>query len=140
MPLSPGFTDYVLELLAGFGRLEAKRMFGGAGLYHDGLMFAILDDDVVYFRVDDALEADLKAQGSVPWSYSQKSDGTARVMGYWRMPETAADDPDEAVSIAKRAYAAALARKAVRAKAQAKRKPAVKSAAKRPVARPKGKK
>jgi DNA transformation protein len=66
MPLSPGFTDYVLELLAGFGRLEAKRMFGGAGLYHDGVMFAILDDDVVYFRVDDALEADLKAQGSVP--------------------------------------------------------------------------
>ena len=140
MPLSPRFTDYVLELLAGFGRLEAKRMFGGAGLYHDGVMFAILDDDVVYFRVDDALEAGLKAQGSVPWNYSQKSDGAVREMGYWRMPETAADDPDEAVSIAKRAYAAALARKAVRAKAPAKRKPAVKSAAKRPVARPKGKK
>jgi DNA transformation protein len=139
MPLSPRFTDYVLELLAGFGRLEAKRMFGGAGLYHDGVMFAILDDDVVYFRVDDALEADLKAQGSVPWSYSQKSDGSVREMGYWRMPETAADDPDEAVSIAKRAFAAALARKAVRAKAPAKRKPAVKSPAKRPVARPKGK-
>lgn len=139
MPLSPRFTDYVLELLAGFGRLEAKRMFGGAGLYHDGVMFAILDDDVVYFWVDDALEADLKAQGSVPWSYSQKSDGAVREMGYWRMPETAADDPDEAVSIAKRAFAAALARKAVRAKAPAKRKPAVKSPAKRPVARPKGK-
>ncbi len=139
MPLSPGFTDYVLELLAGFGRLEAKRMFGGAGLYHDGVMFAILDDDVVYFRVDAALEADLKALGSVPWSYSLKSDGSIRSMGYWRMLETAADDPDEAVSIAKRAFAAALARKAVRAKAPAKRKPAVKSPAKRPVARPKGK-
>ncbi len=126
MPLSPGFSDYVLELLAGFGRLEAKRMFGGAGLYRDGVMFAILDDDVVFFRVDDALEADLKAQGSVPWTYSMKSDGSIRSMGYWRMPETAADDPDEAVPIAKRAHAAALARKVVRAK--------------KPVAKPKAKK
>ena len=63
---SPRLIEYKARQMAGFGRLEAKRMFGGAGLYHDGLMFAILDDDVVYFRVDDALEADLKAQGSVP--------------------------------------------------------------------------
>ena len=127
MPLSPGFSDYVLELLAGFGRLEAKRMFGGAGLYRDGVMFGILDDDVVFFRVDDKLEADLKAQGSVPWSYSMKRDGAVREMGYWRMPETAADDPDEAVAIAKRAYAAAIARKAVRATAPAPKRSAAKA-------------
>lgn len=135
MPLSPGFSDYVLELLAGFGRLEAKRMFGGAGLYRDGVMFGILDDDAVFFRVDDALEADLKAQGSVAWSYSMKRDGTVREMGYWRMPETAADDPDEAVAIAKRAYAAALSRQAKRAKSPAKKKApakAAKKAAKKP--------
>ena len=134
MPLSPGFTDYALELLAGFGQLEARRMFGGAGIYRNGVMFAILDDDVVFFRVDDALEADLKAQGSAPWSYSMKSDGAVREMGYWRMPETAADDPDEAVAIAKRSYAAALARKAVSAKHPAKRKPAKKAAGKKPAA------
>ncbi len=135
MPLSPGFTDYALELLSGFGGIEAKRMFGGAGLYRDGVMFAILDDDVVFFRVDDRLEADLKAQGSVPWSYSMKSDGSTREMGYWRMPETAADDPDEAVTIAKRAYAAAQARKAVRAKAPAKKKTAAKAAPRKSAAK-----
>lgn len=145
MPLSPGFSDYVLELLSGFGRLEAKRMFGGAGLYRNGIMFAILDDDVVFFRVDDKLEADLKAQGSVPWSYSMKRDGAVREMGYWRMPETAADDPDEAVAIAKRAYAAAVARKAVRAKAPAKKKAAAKAVvakvgAKKAGAKPRAKK
>ncbi|MEQ1780655.1 MAG: TfoX/Sxy family protein [Hyphomonadaceae bacterium] len=145
MSLSPGFSDYVLELLAGFGRLEAKRMFGGAGLYRDGVMFAILDDDVVYFRVDDALETDLKAQGSVPWSYPMKRDGAVREMGYWRMPETAADDPDEAVAIAKRAFAAAIARKAVRAKAPASKKPATKAGEpkivrKKAAARPRAKK
>lgn len=140
MPLSPDFSDYVLELLAGFGRIEAKRMFGGAGLYKDGLMFGILDDDVVFFRVDDALEADLKSQGSLPWVYSMKSDGSVRSMGYWRMPETAADDPDEAVSIARRAYAAAIARKAARdkpsaSKRAAKKKPATKPSKPKPKAK-----
>ena len=110
MPLSPGFSDYVLELLTGLGRVQARRMFGGAGLFRDGVMFGLLLNDVVYFRVDDALAADLKKQGSAPWVYTR--NGKLREMGYWRMPETAADDPDEAVAIARRAFAAAVARKA----------------------------
>jgi DNA transformation protein len=114
VPLSSGFTDYVLELLAGFRGVQARRMFGGAGLFRDGVMFGVLINDVVYFRVDDALQADLKAQGSEPWVYTRA--GEAREMGYWRMPETAADDPDEAVAIAHRSYAAAVKRKAAAAK------------------------
>lgn len=114
MSLSPGFTDYALELLAGVGCVQARRMFGGAGLFRDGVMFALLDDDVIYLRVDDALQAELQAQGSVPWVYSMKRDGAVRDMGYWRLPETAADDPDEAAAISRRAYAAALKRKSVR--------------------------
>jgi DNA transformation protein len=135
VPLSSGFTDYVLELLQGVGRVEARRMFGGAGIYRDGVMFALLDDDAVYFRVDDELEADLKAQGSVPWVYSMKRDGAVRDMGYWRMPETAADDPDEAVAIARRAYLAATKRKASQAKKQS-----TKAAKKRAPAKAKAKK
>lgn len=130
MPLSPGFADFALELLTGFGRLEAKRMFGGAGLYRDGVMFGILDDDAIFLRVDDALQAELKAQGSVAWSYSMKPDGTVRERGYWRLPESAVDDPDEAVAIAKRAYAAALSRQAKRAKSPAKKKASAKASKK----------
>jgi DNA transformation protein len=110
MPLSSGFSDYVLELISGLGRVQVRRMFGGAGLFRDGVMFGLLLNDVVYFRVDDALAADLKKQGSAPWVYTR--NGKPREMGYWRMPETAADDPDEAVAIARRAFAAAVARKA----------------------------
>jgi len=119
MPLSPGFSEYVVELLAGLGRVQARRMFGGAGLFRDGVMFGVLIDDVAYFRVDDALQADLKGQGSVPWVYTR--NGEAREMGYWRMPETAADDPDEAVEVARRSFAAAVKRKA---EAKPKPKPA----------------
>lgn len=133
MPLSPQFTDYALELLAGIGRIEAKRMFVGAGLYRDGMMFGILDDDVIYLRVDDALQAELEAKGSAPWSYSVKSDGAVREMGYWRLPETAADDPDEAAALARRAYAAAAKRQALRAaKPRSGSKPAKARAAARP--------
>ena len=110
MPLSPGFSDYVVELLSGLGRVEARRMFGGAGLFRDGVMFGVLINDVVYLRVDEPLQADLKARGSEPWVYTR--NGEAREMGYWRMPETAADDPDEAVEVARRSHAAAVKRKA----------------------------
>ncbi len=110
MPLSPGYADYVLELLEGFGPLEIKRMFGGAGLYRDGVMFAILDNDALYFRVDEALQADLAAQGSTPWTYSKKPDGRGPNMAYWRLPDTAADDPDEAVAIARKSHAVSQAR------------------------------
>ena len=133
MPLSPGFTDYALELLAGLGQVEAKRMFGGAGLYRNGVMFALLHDDVIYVRVDDGLETDLRQQGSIPWVYSMKRDGAVRDMGYWRIPETAADDPDEAVAIARRAYAAAVKRKELRAS-----KPARKAAASKAVSKKAG--
>lgn len=114
MPLSPGFTDHALELLAGLGGVEARRMFGGAGIYRDGVMFALLDDDVIYVRVDDALQVELEAQGSVAWTNSMKPDGSIRSMGYWSLPETAADDPDAAVAIARRALTAAVKRKALR--------------------------
>ncbi len=131
MPLSPGFSDYVVELLAGMGRVQARRMFGGAGLFRDGIMFGVLLNDVVYFRVDEALQADLKALGSEPWVYTR--NGEAREMGYWRMPETAADDPDEAAEIGRRAYAAAVKRKAESAakpRKTAKRKAAPRASAK----------
>lgn len=131
MPLSPGFSDYVVELVSGLGRVQAKRMFGGAGLFRDGVMFGVLINDVVYFRVDEALKADLAAQGSEPWVYVRQ--GAAREMGYWRMPETAADDPDEAAAIARRAYAAAVKRKAEGSapKKVAARKPHAKARAKK---------
>ena len=47
------YVIYLFELLTDFGDVEAKSMFGGFGLYLDGLMFAIVADDALYFKVDD---------------------------------------------------------------------------------------
>ncbi len=47
MTMSPDFRDYLLDQLAPMGGIEAKRMFGGGGLYRDGAMFGLVADDVL---------------------------------------------------------------------------------------------
>lgn len=124
MALSPGFADFAAELMAGVGKLDVKRMFGGATLSHAGAGFAVLDDDVIFLKADAPFAAELKAQGSKPWVHSLKKDGSPREMGYWSLPDTAADDPDEATSLARKAVAVARANalaKAAKAKPKAKK-------------------
>ncbi|MEQ1609168.1 MAG: TfoX/Sxy family protein [Hyphomonadaceae bacterium] len=134
MALSRGFPDYVLELIAGFGKVEVKRMFGGAMLSRGGVGFAILDDDTFFLKADAVLGAEMKERGCQPWSYSVKKDGTVRDIAYWSLPDAAADDPDEAVVLVRRSFAiAAMAAKGERATNVAKM-PAKKAA------RPKAKK
>ncbi len=112
------FHDFVRELFAGLGPVQVKRMFGGAGVYADGLMFGLLADDVIHLKVDDALKAELKAEGSGPFVWTPGTGlraGEQVEMGYWRLPEAALDDPD---------LAAAWGRKALGvAKVKAKSKP-----------------
>lgn len=122
----------MLELIAGFGKVEVKRMFGGALLSRNGVSFAVLDNDTFFLKADAALGAELKAQGCSPWSYSVKKDGTVRDVAYWSLPDTAADDPDEASALARRSHAIA-------AKA-AKDKPAKKPTKAKSVSKAKAKK
>jgi DNA transformation protein len=134
MPLSPGFTDYAEELIAGFGKVEIRRMFGGAGVYRNGVGFGILDDDVFFIKADPALGAELKKQGCKPWVYSVKKDGTVRDIAYWSLPASATDDPDEAVALVKRSFEIAKkadAEKKKPKKAAAKKAPVRKAQAKK---------
>ncbi len=98
--------EFVRELLAGLGEVRIQRMFGGAGVYFDDLFFAIIDDDVLYLRADEADRPAYAAAGSRQFTYSMK-DGQLQSMAYWSLPDTAADDPDEAVRWARLAVEAA---------------------------------
>ncbi len=108
MPLSPGYIDFVLELLTDFGPVHVRRMFGGAAISCDGVGFGILDDDTFLLKADPDFSAELKSQGSRPWSYSVKKDGSVRDIGYWSLPDIAADDPEETVRVARRSFDVAL--------------------------------
>lgn len=150
MPLSPGFTSYAEELIAGFGPVQIRKMFGGAAVYSEGIGFAILDDDTFFIKADKEFGAELKGQGCKPWVYSIAKDGSVRDIAYWTLPETAVDDGDQASSLVRRSYQIALraaaaksARKATPAAAKARktsaRRPRAASRAKETVSKPRAK-
>lgn len=107
------FHDFVQELFAGLGPIQVKRMFGGAGVYADGVMFGLLADDAIYLKADDALKAALAEEGCGPfvWTPSRGPRAGEKVgMSYWRLPDAALDDPDRAVEWGAKALAVAKAK------------------------------
>jgi DNA transformation protein len=122
------FHTFVKELFAGMGPVQIKRLFGGAGIYADGVMFGLLGSDTIHIKAnDDAMKAALRAEGSGPFVWTPQNGprkGEKIDLGYWRLPEAALDDPDEAVKWGRRALALA------KSKAAAKKKPKAKVATK----------
>ena len=106
------FTDYLKEVLAPFGTTSVRRMFGGYGVYHDGLMFALVADDVLYFKTDSQSASWFEAEGMDAFIYIKK--GKAMKMSYFQAPEAIYDDPDEARLWAGRGYDAALRARAAK--------------------------
>jgi DNA transformation protein and related proteins len=98
--------EHIAELFAVFGVVDVRRMFGGAGIYADGVMFAIADGDQLYFKADDLTRDVFEQEGQVAFSYVTK-DGRRTVMSYWCIPDRLYDDPDELALWAKDALASA---------------------------------
>ena len=113
MAHDPAFADWVREHLAGLGPIEIKPMFGGASVYADGLIFALLDDGVIWMKADDGNQPALEAAGARQISYTAK-DGRVMLMRYWSLPDSAVDDPDEAVAWARSSLEAARRKAALK--------------------------
>ncbi len=96
----------MLEQLAPVGPLTSRKMFGGVGLYAQGLFFALIDDDTLYLKGDEALRPDFEAAGSVQFAPFGMSP-----MAYWSVPAEALDEPERMVEWARRSIAVAAARK-----------------------------
>ena len=86
--------DYIAELFSVFGPVKVRRMFGGAGLFVDGLMIGLLDEGVIYLKADAHTIPAFEREDLKPFSYETKT-GTHTLASYWRMPERLYDDPDE---------------------------------------------
>jgi DNA transformation protein and related proteins len=99
-------AEYIRDIFSSLGPVAVRRMFGGAGIYFDGTMFALLADDVIYLKADAALVPDFEKAGSAPFAYTAK-DGRPVVMSYWRLPDNLYDDPDELAHWARRSLTAA---------------------------------
>jgi DNA transformation protein and related proteins len=101
------YRDWVLEQLRYLGPVTARSMFGGAGLYCDGLFFALIDEDTLYFKVDDSNRGDFEAAGTGPF----RPYGDDRAMGYYEVPAEVIEEPDRLKEWAEKAVAVARAAK-----------------------------
>lgn len=116
MVASDTFAEFLREQLAPLGRLATRRMFGKTGVFCGGLMFAMVTDDTLYFRVDDDNRtAFAEAESFPPLNY--ESRGRTIDLSFWRAPDRLFDEPDELVRWARAALGAA-------GRVAAKRKPA----------------
>ncbi|SJZ92671.1 DNA transformation protein [Enhydrobacter aerosaccus] len=106
MVASDSFAEFLREQLAPLGRVSMRRMFGKAGVFCDGVMFAIVADDTLYFRVDDHNREDFGEAGSSP-PLTYEKGGRTIDLSFWRAPERLLDEPDELVLWARSALAAA---------------------------------
>lgn len=122
MPVSSDYLQYVLEQLARLPRVTSRRMFSGVGLYSDGVFFAILDNDSVYFKVDDSTREPYASRGCEP--FRPYKDRPKVSMSYFQVPADVLEDADELVPWARAAVRAASASAATKrpAKKRARRK------------------
>jgi DNA transformation protein len=116
-----GYIDYLLEQLRSLGRVRARPMFGGHGIYCDELFFALLANDVLYFKVDAENRTAFEQRGVGP--FVPFPDKPELVMQYYEVPADVIEDPEELAVWARAAVAVALRAAAVKASRQTRTKP-----------------
>jgi DNA transformation protein len=99
------FVEFLHEAFEEFGPVETRKMFGGYGIYHDGLMFGLVENDILYLKADSSTKKYFKSKNLSQFQYKRKDKMVK--MSYYRAPEEIYDDPSEATIWAKRAYEAA---------------------------------
>jgi DNA transformation protein and related proteins len=114
--------DFIHDLFAPFGQVTIRRMFSGAGIFRDGL---------IYLKTDESTAGDFEREGCGPFTYirGKASDRPKeRALPFWRLPERLYDDPDELADWARKAFDVArrkklATRKPIKTRKPAKRKP-----------------
>ena len=104
--MSEAFIAHLRDLASGFGALSARSMFGGHGIYHDGLMIALIADEAVYLKVDTQTAPRFRAAGCEPFVYTRQRKPIE--LSFWSVPESAMDSPQDMKPWLTLAYQAAL--------------------------------
>jgi DNA transformation protein len=100
------YVEYLKEVFERIGPIEPRRMFGGYGLFHKGLMFGLVADDLLFLKADETNSKYFKDLELEQFCYEKQ--GKSFKMSYYMAPEAIFDDPEEAKGWADRSYAAAV--------------------------------
>jgi len=106
MVASPEFAEFLREQMAPLGPIGMRRMFGKTGVFCEGVMFGMVTEDTLYFRVDDQSRVTFKEAESFP-PLNYVKGGRTIDLAFWRVPERLIDEPEELVAWARAALAAA---------------------------------
>jgi DNA transformation protein and related proteins len=119
--------DFLRDLFADFGTVEVRRLFGGAGLFADGVMFGLVSGGQIYLKADPETAPRFEAEGCGPFEYGTKT-GKRAIASFRRLPDRLYDDAEELAQWARAALAVARKNATGKpaAKARSKRKKAVK--------------
>jgi DNA transformation protein len=98
MSVSPGYRTYIVDQLAALPALSTRRMFGGIGVYSSEWFFALIDDDVLFFKVDDANRADYTSRRMK--AFMPFPDRPS--LGYFQVPAEVIEEAEELVRWARR--------------------------------------
>ena len=101
-------NDAIADLFAGLGPVHIRRLFGGKGIYFDGVIVAIVLRGELMLKADVVSAPDFEAAGARQWTYTGSRRGKLVAMPYWTVPDSAVDDPDEFAVWARKAYEAGL--------------------------------
>jgi DNA transformation protein len=125
--MSADLIAHLQDLASDFGALSARRMFGGYGVYQDGVMIGLISGDVLYLKTDDHTQERFRAADSGPFMYTRR--GETVPTSYWSVPEAAMDSSQDMKPWLVLAYGAAL-RKANAAASKARPRKATSAKAK----------
>ncbi|MFC5569826.1 TfoX/Sxy family protein [Lysobacter yangpyeongensis] len=103
--MSEALIEHLRDLFEPLGKISARAMFGGYGVYLDGIIIGVILDEALYLKTDEQTRADFKAAGCAPAVYEMR--GKPLPMSYWSVPEEAMDSPQAMRPWAERAIAAA---------------------------------
>jgi DNA transformation protein len=113
MPVQPQYLAFILEQLCGLPAVRPNRMFGGIGLYSDGIFFGLIDDDTLFFKTGPANVADYLSR-NMP-KFMPFPDKTGAVMGYHQVPADVIEDPELLADWARKSVSVALSSRAAKA-------------------------
>lgn len=112
-PLVPGLIDMIdneaiREIFAGLGEVEIRRLFGGKGIYHRGLIVGLDLFDEIMLKGDNEAAPIFEAAGAKRWVYAAKRTGKPVAMPYWSVPAEVMDDEESLAEWTRLAFAAAV--------------------------------
>jgi DNA transformation protein len=128
MTVSREFVEFICEQLAPLGAIQARAMMGGRTLYCDGVIFALIDEDQVYIKVDAETQRRFEAAGSS--LFAPLKDQPDKTMKYARIPDDALDDREALLSWARLGVEAGRRAKTAKAKPATRKKSTKRSAKK----------